>query len=134
MVNLEDIEWDPADFEKTWVACVEKIIHDIMADKEIQEIKDEVRSVGHVTAEHKNRFIIKVNEIKNKYIESQYGVPGSDTYTRFVRSWEHWQKLKGKDRPKPENMFEENINHLLYGSTPDPDLFLRDFNIYTDIK
>ncbi len=134
MVNIEDISWDPVEFEKSWIASCESIVNQIMADKDIQEIKEEVRGQGHVTAEHKDKFITKVNEIKNKVIESSYGNPESETYLQFVHAWQHWQKLKGKDRPKSENMFEDNINHLMYGSTPDPDLFLRDFDIYTDIK
>jgi hypothetical protein len=134
MVNIEDISWDPEQYEKSWVATCEKIVKEIMDDKDIQVIKEEVRTVGHVTAEHKDKFITKVNEIKNGIIEAAYGVPESETYVQFVHAWQHWQKLKGKDRPKSENMFEDNINHLLFGSTPDPDLFLRDFNIYTDIK
>lgn len=134
MVNIEDIAWNPEDFEKSWVATCEKIVTQILADQDIQVIKEEVRTVGHVTDEHKDKFITKVNEIKNGIIEADYGKPDSETYKQFVHAWQHWQKLKGKDRPKAENMFEDNINHLLFGSTPDPDLFLRDFNIYTDIK
>ncbi|HMQ02046.1 MAG TPA: hypothetical protein PKD79_03190 [Candidatus Doudnabacteria bacterium] len=134
MDNLEDISWDPEEFEKDWIECNQKIINKLLADSEIQSIKDEVRSKGHVTEEHKDQFIRKVNDIKNQQIEARYGVPGSETYQRFIKTWTHWQKLRGKDRAKPENMYEENIGHLLYGSTPNPDLFLRDFNIYTDIK
>ena len=134
MVNIEEISWDPEEFEKTWITTCEKVVKQIMEDKDIQEIKEEVRGVGHVTDVHKDKFITKVNEIKNKIIEAAYGPSDSETYTQFVHAWQHWQKLKGHDRPKGENMFEDNINHLLFGSTPDPDLFLRDFNIYTDIK
>ncbi len=134
MVNVEDIAWEPEAFEKTWTDCVERIVKAIMADPTIQKIKEEVRTNGHVTSEHKDQFITKVNEIKNQHIEADYGSSDSETYKTFVHSWEHWQKLRGKDRPPAENMFEENLNHLLYGSTPDPDLFLRDFNIYTDVK
>lgn len=134
MVNIEDIAWDPEEFEKNWIVCIEKIVKSIMADADIQTIKEEVRSVGHVTDEHKEKFITRVNEIKNKHIEEEFGLEGSESYIKFVHAWEHWLKIRGKDRPKSENMFEENINHLLYGSTPNPDLFLRDFNIYTDIK
>jgi len=132
VAKIEDIAWEPEAFEKTWIACNEKIITEIMADKDIEQIKQEVRQKGHVTAEHKDQFIRKVNEIKNKHIAADFGEVGSDTYHLFLKSWEHWLKLRGKDRPKPENMFEENIGHLLYGSTPDPDLFLKDFDLYAD--
>ncbi len=134
-VNMENnIDLDPEKFEKVWIACVEKIVADIMADSDIETIKQEVRTQGHVTEEHKQKFITKVNEIKNQHIEAEFGKEGGESYTEFVHAWEKWLKFRGKDRPKSQNMFEENINHLLYGSTPDPDLFLRDFNIYTDIK
>jgi hypothetical protein len=134
MKNDEPNLMDAEVFEKAWLECNEKIVDEIMANSDIQHIKEEVRGRGHVTDEHKDQFIRKVNEIKNKQIEAVFGEHGSERYEMFVRAWENWQKLKGKDRPQPENMFEENINHLLYGSTPNPDLFLRDFNIYTDVK
>ncbi len=134
MVNIEDIEWDPEEFEKSWVKCVEGIVEDIMANSDIQQIKEEVRTKGHIAPEHVDQFIVKVNEIKNSHVESQYGKEGSETYLKFVHSWQHWQKLRGKLRPKAANMYEDNINHLLFGSTPDPDMFLRDFDIYTDVK
>ncbi len=131
---MTDISWNPEEFEKTWIETCEKIVKQLMADQDIQEIKDEVRGVGHVTDEHKDKFITKVNEIKSSIVEEAYGKPDSDTYLQFVHAWQHWQKQKGVERPKAENMFEENINHLLFGSTPDPDLFLRDFDIHTDVK
>ena len=134
MVNAEDIAWDPEEFEKSWIACTEKMIDILMADPEIQIIRTEVRSEGHVTEENKQKFIVKVNEVKNKCVEEDFGAFGSESYLKFVHSWQHWLKLRGKDRATAANIFEENINHLLYGSTPDPDLFLRDFDIYTDVK
>lgn len=134
MENIVDAAWDPEEFEKTWVECCERIVNAIMADIDIQAIRSEVRSQGHVTPEHKQKFIAKVNEIKNQHIENQFGQEGSESYLRFVHAWQHWQKLRGKDRPKGANIFEDNINHLMYGSTPDPDLFLRDFDIYTDVQ
>lgn len=128
----DNTAWNAEQFEQTWIECNEGIIKEIMANADIEKIKQEVRSKGHVTDQHKDQFIRKVNEIKNKHVTDKYGDVGSESYEKFIRSWERWQKERGKDRPKPGNMFEENINHLLYGSTPDPDLFLRDFNIYTD--
>ena len=133
-MNNEDVAWDPVEFEKTWVALVEKMIELLMADATIQSIKEKVREKGHVEHDDRDLFIIKVNEIKNKVIEDEYGDVAGEQYKQFAAAWQHWQKLRGKNRPAAENVFEENINHLLYGSTPDPDLFLRDFNIYTDIK
>lgn len=130
----ENTAWNAEQFEQSWIDCNEGIITEIMANADIEKIKQEVRSKGHVTDQHKDQFIRKVNEIKNKHVTAKYGDVGSESYEKFIRSWERWQKERGKDRPKPANMFEENISHLLYGSTPDPDLFLRDFNIDKDIN
>lgn len=130
--NSIELAWEPEEFEKLWMACNEDIINELMQDSEIEKIKQEVRSKGHVSAEHQDQFIQKVNEVKNKHVEDKFGAMGTEQYQQFLKTWQHWLKLRGTSRPKPENMFEENIHHLMYGSTPDPDSFLRDFNLYAD--
>lgn len=126
--------WDPEEFEKSWMECVDIMIKQIMADPTVQKVKDKVRNQGHILPEDRNEFIVIVNEIKNRVIAEKFGEPDSENYLDFVHAWQHWLKLRGKDRPQGENMFEDNVNHLLYGSTPDPNAFLRDFDIYKDIK
>lgn len=128
-----ELAWDPEEFEKLWIACNERIVNDLMRDPGIEQIKQEVRNEGHVTAEHQDQFIRKVNEIKNKHIEADFGAPDSEDYMQFLKVWQRWLKLRGTNNPKPENVFEENIHHLMFGSTPDPELFLRDFNINKDV-
>ncbi len=92
-----------------------------------KKLKQNVRTQGHVTLEDRDQFIQLVNKIKYECIYAKYGPDGSEGYQRFVDAWQNWQKLKGTARAQGQNMFEDNINHLLYGSTPDPDKFLQDF-------
>ncbi len=130
---IQEAPWEPAEFEKEWVALAEEVINQLLANEIIQQIKQRVRSQGHVTIEDRDQFISLVNKIKYDYIYAKYGTEETDSYKRFVESWQRWQKLKGTARPQGENMFEDNINHLLYGSTPDPDTFLKDFDLNMDI-
>ena len=121
--------WDPAEFEKQWVELNEQVVNTLLAHEEIQKIKEKVRGQGHVTPEDRNQFIDLVNKVKYELIYDQFGPEGSAGYEQFLKSWQHWQKLRGAARPQGENVYENNINHLLYGSTPDPDMFLKDFDI-----
>lgn len=125
--------WDPAEFEQQWIKLNEEVVNRLLAHSEIQRIKEKVRSQGHVTPEDRNQFIDLVNKVKYELIYTQFGPEGSEGYEQFLKSWQHWQKLRGAGRPQGENVFENNINHLLYGSTPDPDSFLKDFDINKSI-
>lgn len=125
--------WDPADFEKQWIALNEKVVDKLLAHEEIQRIKAKVRTQGHITPEDRNEFIDLVNKVKYEIIYNDFGPEGSEGYKQFLKSWQHWQKLRGAGRPQGDNMYENNINHLLYGSTPDPDIFLKDFDINKDV-
>lgn len=125
--------YEPAEFEKEWIALAEEVVGKLMSNPEIQSIKERVRSQGHVNIEDRDQFISLVNQIKYECIYAKYGAEGTDEYNRFVEAWQNWQKLKGTARPQGQNMFEDNINHLLYGSTPDPDRFLQDFDLNQDV-
>ncbi len=125
--------YEPAEFEKEWIILAEEVVGKLMANESIQKIKEKVRSQGHVTIEDRDEFIQLVNKIKYECIYAKYGNEGTPEYKRFVEAWQNWQKLKGVARPQGENMFEDNINHLLYGSTPDPDRCLQDFDLNQDI-
>lgn len=122
--------WDPLEFEQAWIKISEEVIKALMANPEIEKIKQKVRTQGHIEMDDREQFINLVNKIKYDGIYAKYGAEGTPEYDRFVKSWQHWQKLRGTSIPKPENMYEDNIHHLLYGSTPDPDNFLRDFDLH----
>lgn len=120
-------------FEREWVGLAEQVVNQIFADPTIQQIKTEVRTKGGVDWNQQSQFIVIADKIKSDLIEQRYGAPGTDSYKQFMGRWEIWQKERGRLRAKPANLFEENVSHFLYGSTPDPELFLRNFNLDSDV-
>jgi hypothetical protein len=125
-----DIDLDK--FESEWVGLAEEIVNRVFADPRIQEFKTQLRSGKDLTWEQKSEFIVISDQIKSDLIRQRYGEIGSDTYKDFMRRWEVWQSERGRKRDRPANLFEENISHFLYGSTPDPEAFLRNFDLYKD--
>lgn len=128
MANLANVE----EFDREWVNLAEEVIHRIFASSEIQELKNKFRENGHLSVTERSKFITLVDTIKYEVIFGKYGPAGSDGFRAFTANWENWLKLKGIVRDKPVNLFEENINHLLFGSTPDPEQFLREYQLYED--
>ncbi len=126
---MTEPSWDPEQFEKQWIAVNEEVIKRVMADSTIQQIKERVRTKGKIDEDDRNDFIGLVNKLKYDVIYETFGKEGSASYEEFLQAWQHWQKLRGTGRPQGTNIYENNINHLLYGSTPDPDYFLQDFDI-----
>ena len=120
---------DPEVFEKEWIRIAEEVVKNLMANPEIEQIKQKVRTQGHIQLEDREQFINLVNKIKYEVIFTQFGAEDTDSYKAFSKAWQNWHKLRATSIPKPENMYEDNIHHLLFGSTPDPDNFLRDFDI-----
>ncbi len=124
--------WDLEEFEKQWIQVAEDVVKELMANEDIEKIKQKVRTQGHVELEDRDQFINLVNKIKYDIIYKQFGEEGTKGYEDFSKAWQHWHKMKGTSLPRPENMFEDNIHHLLFGSTPDPDNFLKDFDVNKD--
>ncbi len=120
------------EFEKEWVALAEEVIRRIFSNEQIQKLKNLFREKGHLSVTERSEFITIVDQIKYDLIFSKYGPVDSDGFRSFTRHWEQWLKNRGVGRSKPQNLFEENINHLLFGSTPDPEQFLREFKLYDD--
>lgn len=128
----QEAAYDLEEFEKQWIAVAEEVVQQLLANEEIEKIKQKVRSQGHIGLEDRDQFINLVNKIKYDIIYKQFGEADSQGYADFSKQWQRWHKLKGTSIPKPENMFEDNIHHLLFGSTPDPDNFLKDFDVNND--
>ena len=128
----QEASWDLEEFEKQWIGVAEEVVRQLLANEEIEKIKQKVRSQGHVGVDDRDQFINLVNKIKYDIIYNLFGDQDSEGYADFAKSWQRWHKLRGTSLPKPENMFEDNIHHLLFGSTPDPDNFLKDFDVNKD--
>ncbi|HEX3100103.1 MAG TPA: hypothetical protein VHQ41_04025 [Patescibacteria group bacterium] len=124
--------WDLDEFEKEWIKIAEEVVNQLLANTEIEQIKQRVRESGHVELDDREQFIELVNKIKYEVIYNAFGEEGTDSYNEFQKAWQHWMKLKATTMTKPGNMFEDNIHHLLFGSTPDPDAFLKDFDVNKD--
>jgi hypothetical protein len=124
-----DFSVDLDQFEREWVSLAEEIVKRVFANERILQIKDKLRANGSLTWEEKSEFITISNEIKSGLIRDRYGEETSPTYQKFLDEWQEWQKERGRKREKATNLYEENIDHFLYGSTPDPEEFLREFKI-----
>lgn len=130
---MTEASWDVEEFEKEWIKIAEEVIKQLMANPEIEKIKQRVRSQGHISLEDREQFIELVNKIKYEVIYKEFGEEDSEGYDAFQKAWQRWMKLKATSMEKPGNMFEDNIHHLLFGSTPDPDAFLKDFDVNKDL-
>lgn len=126
MPNLANVE----EFEKEWVSLSEEVIRRIFDNVDIQNLKTILRDKGHLTVSERSKFITIVDDLKYDLIFKKYGPVGSAGFKSFTGHWEQWLAHRGVGRNKPKNLFEENINHLLFGSTPDPEQFLREFKLY----
>ena len=129
----QQASWVLEEFAKEWVAAMEEVVNQLLANPDIEQIKQRVRAQGHVELDDREQFIELVNKIKYDVIFAKFGPEDSEGYAEFSKAWQHWHKLRATAMPKPQNMFEDNIHHLLFGSTPDPDAFLKDFNINSDL-
>ncbi len=116
-------------FEKEWIDLAEQTVKRVFANDQIQKIKTELRTNGSLTWEQKSQFIVIADKIKADLIRERYGEESSETYREFLNKWQAWQRELGRKRDKAGNLYEENINHFLYGSTPDPEQFLKEFDI-----
>ena len=125
MPAIKDVD----EFEKSWISLAEEIVRRVMANPEIQRIKTNLRDNGFLSLDEKSTFIVITDKIKYDLILETYGPEGSQGYQDFTEYWQLWVKLRGVQRNKPHNLYEENINHFLFGSTPDPEQFLREFDI-----
>lgn len=128
----QQVQWDLEEFEKQWIKVAEDVVQLLLSNPEIQKVKEKVRTQGHVQFDDRDQFINLVNQIKYGVIHKQFGEEGSEGYDEFVKAWQRWHKLKATGMAKPENMYEDNIHHLMFGSTPDPDAFLKDFDVNKD--
>jgi len=121
--------FDPEEFEREWIGLAEEIVKRVFSNERVQQLKDKLRSSGSLTWEEKSEFITISDGIKTEMIREHYGDESSPGYQNFLDQWQEWQKERGRKREKGANLYEQNIDHLLYGSTPDPEQFLREFKI-----
>jgi len=76
--------------------------------------------------EEKSEFINICDKTKYDIIYATYGDENSEGYRSFSESWKEWFQKKGVG--STENRGQRNsVEHILFGSTPDPTQFLMHF-------
>lgn len=115
-----------AEFEQQWLNDAKKICQAIYVKPEMQQIKLSLVNNGFLSLEEKSRFIDICDRTKYEYIYSIYGQDGSEGYKKFSDDWKQWFQQKGVSSQQ-ERSQRNSVDHILFGSTPDPVEFLTHF-------
>lgn len=115
-------------FDSVWSELAWKICRAIAADSRMQVLKKELQEKGFLSLEQKSEFIVISDETKYKLIHEQFGEDGSPSYDDFKHQWQAWFTEKSKYKERSESPAQQIVDHYLFGSTPDPEEFLRNFN------
>lgn len=114
------------DFEKEWGEVSKEICAAIHANPEVKKIKANLDKNGFLSLEEKSAFINLSDQIKYEVIYKKYGEEGSESYENFSAAWRKWFQEKGVESQKGKNG-KTNVEHIMFGSTPDPVKFLTNF-------
>ncbi len=114
------------DFEKEWTDLGRKICQAVYVNKTVQEIKHSLQKNGFLTLEEKSEFINICDKIKYDVIYEIYGKEDTESYKKFSEEWKQWFQEKGVESQKERNQ-RSSVDHILFGSTPDPIQFLLHF-------
>ena len=117
----------PEQFDGVWSAVGKEICEIVAQDPQTQDLQVVLRDKGYLNLEQKSQFIILVDSIKNQTIAQRFGVLGTSEYEEFRKLWAMWFAGKRGRRPASPHTRDEVVEHILFGSTPDPELFLRSF-------
>jgi hypothetical protein len=121
-----DSHFDVAEFEQNWTELGVEICQAIYIDPEIQKLKNSLQKNGFMTLEEKSQFIDICDRVKYEVIYEKYGAEGTEGYKDFSKSWEEWFQKKGVESSKERGQ-RSSVDHILFGSTPDPAPFLLHF-------
>lgn len=117
---------DINEFEKEWTALGVEICHAIFKNPRTQELKTNLSKNGFLTLDEKSEFINISDKTKYEIIYSRYGQEGSESYLKFSEAWKQWFQEKGVSSSKERGQ-RNSVDHILFGSTPDPVEFLNKF-------
>lgn len=117
---------DTASFEKEWIQLGKEICQAVYVVPKIQEIKQSLQKNGFLTPQQRSEFIDICNRTKYELIYKKYGTQDSDGYKAFSAGWEKWFQSKGVTSTKRRTQ-RDSVDHILFGSTPDPEKFLLHF-------
>jgi hypothetical protein len=117
---------DFQEFDQGWTELGRKICQAIYIKPEVQTIKNNLVKNGFLTLEEKSHFIDVCDGTKYDIIYGKYGKADSAGYKQFSKAWQEWFQAKGVESQKERNQ-RSSVDHILFGSTPDPEEFLLHF-------
>lgn len=113
-------------FEKEWRALAIEICKAIYKHPKIQQLRANLQKNGFLTLEEKSTFIDICDMVKYKIIYDKYGPEHSESYRKFTEHWRLWFQTKGVASERNSEQ-RNSVNHIMFGSTPDPLTFLLKF-------
>lgn len=114
------------DFECEWYELGVVICHKIFENPKVRQLKENLSKKGFLTLEEKSEFINISDTTKYELIYQKYGEEGTEGYKKFSEYWEKWFQTKGVSSQKERGQ-RNSVDHILFGSTPDPVEFLNNF-------
>jgi hypothetical protein len=117
---------DFIDFEKEWTEVGAEICQALYIKPEIQKVKSALQKNGFLTLEEKSIFIDICDQTKYEVIYKKFGEKDSEGYRDFSKNWQNWFTNKGV-KSKEKRTQHSSVDHILFGSTPDPVQFLLHF-------
>ena len=114
------------EFDKEWLQLGREICQAVYTNKRTQEIKYALQKNGFLSLEEKSEFINICDTTKYEIIYATYGNADSEGYKKFSLAWEAWFQKKGVESQKDRGP-RSSVDHILFGSTPDPEPFLLHF-------
>lgn len=103
-----------------------EICQAIYTNPTVQNIKHSLQKNGFLSLDEKSEFINICDRTKYEIIYARYGAENTEGYKKFSKNWEMWFQEKGVE--SSHNRGQRNsVEHILFGSTPDPEQFLLHF-------
>ena len=117
---------DIKEFEQLWTELGVQICQAMYIKPEIQAIKHSLQKNGYLSLEEKSSFIDICDKTKYEVIYTKFGNADTETYKQFSKDWQEWFTNKGV-KSKEIRKQQSSVDHILFGSTPDPEQFLLHF-------
>lgn len=111
-------------FENEWLEVAKEICRRILDVSEIKAMKEHLKTTGFLSVEERSAFIGVANKVKYDVIYERYGKPGTQTFEEFNARWKAWFNDKDGDTVSHWGKRLTNEEHIIFGSTPDPEEFL----------
>ena len=115
-------------FEEQWIRLARQICRLVYANPRVSEMREKLNKQGFLSLDEKSEFILISDGIKNDVLTEEFGKPGEDRFEEFRQAWQEWFANKKSLREDgSDGLAEPVVNHILFGSTPDPETFLREY-------